>query len=138
MTAYHYIGLALAVLSGGCLTAFFYSLSLQAQEKKRPLYRRKLPKTNYPDSFPETVRLAYEVTGDIREMLQLLESSWDGKIQRRIMAARDYLEHSRYRDYETALYHYLSDGSEECEQIIGQVLEQEIRKRNGLICRNQN
>lgn len=136
MTSYHYIGLLLAVLSGVCLIAFFYTIIRQIQKRKRPLYCRKLPKVNYSDSFWQAVKDSYQITGDIRGMLQLLETKWNGKTGKRIAASLDYLNHSRYRDYETALYRYLSDGSKEGEVVLNNILELEIRKQRGLICKS--
>ena len=51
----------------------------------------------------------------------------------RAKAALDYLEHSRYRDYETALA-YLSDSSAVCEKQIREVLKREIQKTTALTC----
>lgn len=48
-------------------------------------------------------------------------------------ASLDYLEHSRYRDYETALA-YLSDSSAVCEKQIREVLKREIQKTTALTC----
>lgn len=108
------------------------------RRKKQPLYRQKLPKVSYPKGFIESVQISYEVTRDIRGMLKLLESKWSGGTSKRISAALDYLEHSRYRDYETALYEYLSDGSDELEKLLDEVLEKEIRKQKGLICKSKD
>lgn len=133
MISYRYIGVLLMALSICCLIVFL--ICIMMRKKRRPLYRGKLPKIQYPEGFAGAVLLAYEVTGDIRGMLQLLKSKWNGKAEKRIAASLDYLNHSRYRDYETALYKYLSDGSEQVEEALDQVLEKEIRKQKGLICR---
>lgn len=64
-------------------------------------------------------------------MLQVLKQdlTLEKKIQRRVLASLDYLEHSRYKDYETMLYEYLWDGSEQCRQVLDQILAAEIQKQ---------
>lgn len=135
--AYHYVGLGilLACLSGCCLLAFFLNLILNEYRRQTPLYLRRLPKKEYPEEFLNAINRAYETTGTIRGMLVLLQEKWKkGPAGKRIPAALDYLEHSRYRDYETALF-YLSDQSTACEATLQKVLEKEVRKQKGLICK---
>lgn len=133
MGDYQFMGIPLWLLgAGSCVAACVLCALLARHRRKRPLYRRKLPKIKYPEGFAESMRLAYGVTGDIRGMLRLLQSQWQGKTTRRIAAALDYLENSRYRDYETALYEYLADGSMEIQKELDAILEKEIRKLKGL------
>ncbi len=131
MTEYQFI--IAPALAAACVLAVIL-LVRRFKKKKQPLYRRKLPKITYPDAFWEAVRKSYDITGDIRAMLRLLETEWKGKAGKRIAASLDYLEHSRYRDYETALYQYLSDGSGEAGRTLGQIIELEVRKQRGLTC----
>ena len=134
MTIYHGIGLLLSVLCGGCLLAFL--AVLWSIHSKTPLYRKRMPKKPYPKEFHEAVRQAYNAAGNIRGMLLLLEGKWRlNPAGKRIVAALDYLEHSRYKDYETALYTYLSDGTEECRALLAEILEKEIRKQKRLLCK---
>ncbi|WP_334196525.1 hypothetical protein, partial [Muricomes intestini] len=77
----------------------------------------------------------YCTTGDIRGMLLLLQSKWEkGTAAKRIPAALDYLENSRYRDYETTFF-YLSDQSADVDTILQKILEKEVRKQKGLVCK---
>lgn len=135
-TYYYIAGVIFAALAACTCVAFFCSVCLILKGKKKSLYQQKLPTPNYPETFPEMVSQAYDATGDIKGMLMLLSSKVDKRTGKRAAAALDYLKHSRYRDYETALYDYLSDGSTECEERIRMVLEKEIRKQKGLICKN--
>ena len=70
--------------------------------------------------------------GTLRGMLTLLVEQCP-KENGRAKAALDYLEHSRYQDYETALA-YLSDSSAVCEKQIREVLKREIQKTTALTC----
>ena len=80
----------------------------------------------------DAIPRAYESSGTLRGMLTLLLEQCP-KENGRVKAALDYLDHSRYRDYETAL-HYLSDSSDACEKQIGEVLKREIQKTTALTC----
>lgn len=104
------------------------------KKAKRPLYQKKMPKGSYEKEFYGTLLNAYDTTGNIRSMLQLLLQSkyTKGIASVRISAALDYLNHSRYKDYETAIS-YLSDGTAECEEVLHTILGKEVRKINGLI-----
>ena len=91
-------------------------------------YRRVGGKNDDLDAVPR----AYESAGTLRGMLTLLVEQCP-KENGRAKAALDYLEHSRYRDYETALA-YLSDSSAVCEKQIREVLKREIQKTTALTC----
>ena len=80
----------------------------------------------------DAVPSAYESAGTLRGMLTLLVEQCP-KENGRAKAALDYLEHSRYQDYETALA-YLSDSSAVCEKQIREVLKREIQKTTALTC----
>ncbi len=86
----------------------------------------------YSQAFLGCVPRAYESAGTLRGMLTLLVEQCP-KENGRAKAALDYLEHSRYRDYETALA-YLSDSSAVCEKQIREVLKREIQKTTALTC----
>ena len=73
-----------------------------------------------------------EIVTEFQGMLTLLVEQCP-KENGRAKAALDYLEHSRYRDYETALA-YLSDSSAVCEKQIREVLKREIQKTTALTC----
>ena len=93
---------------------------------------KRLPKKPYSQAFLDAVPRAYESAGTLRGMLTLLVEQCP-KENGRAKAAMDYLEHSRYRDYETALA-YLSDSSAVCEKQIREVLKREIQKTTALTC----
>ncbi len=130
---YIQIGTVLAVL--GCCFLLAAAISY-TRNRKRPLYRKKMPKKAYAPAFIESISRAYFSAGDIRGMLNVLSEKWKGGTAgKRIPAALSYIEGSRYRDYETALFLYLSDGSTECDQVLEQILQKEILKQRGLICK---
>ncbi|HAX51814.1 MAG TPA: hypothetical protein DIW17_09920 [Clostridiales bacterium] len=135
--AHNYItlGILLAFLSGGCMVVCLLNVIRSETKNKKPLYLRKLPKKPYPEEFADALRGAYCTTGDIRGMLLLLQSKWEkGTAAKRIPAALDYLENSRYRDYETTFF-YLSDQSADVDTILQKILEKEVRKQKGLVCK---
>ena len=89
-------------------------------------------KSRIPKHFLAAIPRAYESSGTLQGMLTLLVEQCP-KENGRAKAALDYLEHSRYRDYETALA-YLSDSSAVCEKQIREVLKREIQKTTALTC----
>lgn len=140
MTSYHYLGLIFACAAGICLLASVLCLVILKTSERRPLYLRRLPRKRHPEEFLKAVENAYEVSGDIRGMLLLLQEKWKkGVPAKRVPAALDYLENSRYKDFETTL-RYLSDQTDTCETVLNGILEKEIRKRTALTekrsCRN--
>lgn len=133
MAAYHYLGLVSACIAGACLAVSVLCLILLKASEQTPLYCRRLPHKKYPEEFLKAIETAYDAAGDIRGMLLLLQGKWKkGVPGKRIPAALDYLENSRYRDFETTL-RYLSDKTEACEAVIERIQEKEIRKRTALI-----
>ena len=79
------------------------------------------------------MRSCYNAAGSIEGMLSIgISKCKDRKIKKRLRAADSYLKESRYRDYETALFFYASDGSEETKALFKEMLETELRKRIGL------
>ena len=127
---YIVIGIVLLLLSAEPLLSWFCLKSgIVGQETSTG---KRLPKKPYSKSIsccdPET----YESSGTLQGMLTLLVEQCP-KENGRAKAALDYLEHSRYRDYETALA-YLSDSSAVCEKQIREVLKREIQKTTALTC----
>lgn len=147
--SYRQIGMLLLLLSACCMLAALWILREIIKDRKKPLYCRKIPRTRYSGQWIEEIQMVYKTSGNIRIMLnQLLEQCNSGlekkhpgidkkelQIRRKhVMAALSYLDHSRYRDYETVLQ-YLSDGSEKCDCVMQKILHNEIRKQKGLICK---
>lgn len=126
-----YIGIMLAVFSGCFFIFFCLQIYKSIQNRKLPLYLQKRRAVTYSEEVLEKMQNAYQVAGDFRGMLLILKQdpSFEKRIQRRMLASLDYLEHSRYKDYETMLYEYLWDGSELCKQLLDQILETEIQKQ---------
>ena len=59
----------------------------------------------------------------------LLQQQPVAKDLRRISAAISYLYTSRYKDYETALYKYAGDGTEQTERLFTDIIEKEAAKK---------
>lgn len=132
MTSYHYIGLILGGIAGCCFAVSILSIVLLKMSEPLPAYCRRMPRKCYTKEFLQAMDTAYEVAGDIRGMLLLLQGKWNkGVPGKRIPAALDYLEHSRYKDYETTLQ-YLSDHTQDCDSVLQRILEKEIRKQTAL------
>lgn len=86
----------------------------------------------YPPEFLFSMERAYEVTGDVRGMLGILEHDFEKEsIHKYIVEALNYLNESRYRDYETAL-ELLSDESWEYMETYRLILEKEEMKSKRL------
>ena len=128
---YSIIGIALLLLSAvtiACMVVF----EVRDRKAGKPLPWKRKFQTPYSQAFLDAVPRAYESSGTLRGMLTLLVEQCP-KENGRAKAALDYLEHSRYRDYETALA-YLSDSSAACEKQIQEVLKKEIQKTTALTC----
>lgn len=124
-----YVVILVLVLMIGILLGIIIADSLR---KKIPAYLKKMPEGKHDKEFIIAITRAYSTTGNIKGMLLLLKSNCMKRHSVvRVTAALDYLEHSRHQDYETALS-YLSDKSEDCEQVLEDILAQEIRKRMAL------
>lgn len=94
----------------------------------------RMPKKLNNMHFLSAMERGYQAAGSIRGMLIILRKKWEKGPERvRICAALDYLENSRYKDYETALG-YLNDHTEEFDRFLKDLLEREIRRKRGLIC----
>lgn len=137
MNSYQVIGFALILLSGIFLFAFvFYNLRVITSQSSMPSYQKKMPKVTFPNTFCLEIQEAYKKTENMRGMLELLKVKYPkGNIYKRILIAEDYLLHSRYRDFETTLFKYLSDGSFELEKLYKELICQEVMKRRRLPCK---
>lgn len=88
-----------------------------------------------PKDFSIALEVAYENTGSILDMLGQLESRYkeDTITEERIKSAREYLLHSRYKDYETALYQCLGyDNKEELKNLYAGIIVKDIGRRKCL------
>ena len=128
---YSIIGIALLLLSAGTI-GWMVVLEVRDQKRNPVQSEKKRWKKPYSQAFLDAIPRAYESAGTLRGMLTLLVEQCP-KENGRAKAALDYLEHSRYRDYETALA-YLSDSSAVCEKQIREVLKREIQKTTALTC----
>lgn len=125
----------LFVLAAGFFGAFLYLMLDRGRENKQerkrlPWQRKKEAEADFPENFVLEVDQAYKKEENIQGMLEeLLERYPQGKIHEKLEKAKDYLLNSRYKDYETTLYHYLSDGSEELKELYAKIILKEIAKR---------
>ena len=126
---YIVIGIVLLLLSAGTI-AVMVLFEIRDRRAGNIQQGKRLPKKLYSQAFLDAVPRAYESAGTLRGMLTLLVEQCP-KENGRAKAALDYLEHSRYQDYETALA-YLSDSSAVCEKQIREVLKREIQKTTAL------
>lgn len=63
-------------------------------------------------------------------MLHLaVKKSRNRKNKKRFKAVISYLYTSRYKDYETALYKYAGDGTEQTERLFTDIIEKEAAKK---------
>ena len=76
MTSYHYLGLLLACIAGGCFLTSGVCLMILKESERIPLYCRKLPRKSYPAEVIRAIETAYDATGDIKAMLLLLQEKW--------------------------------------------------------------
>lgn len=127
------MGIILAVISGLFLVMAVVWMIYNYIYWRTPDYMRKLPEASYTGEERELLRSCYNVAGSIEGMLSICISKCkDKKLKKRLRAADSYLKESRYKDYETALFFYASDGSKETEALFRDMIENELRKRRGL------
>lgn len=123
-----WMGYVFAAIAAASLIAFFICLGKESSVIR---YRKK-GKTNHSPQFIKEMSLAYEAGGSIRQMLYLMERTCRQKAVRQdIRDAIHYLEHSRYKDYETALA-CLSDGSREYQELCRELIRKEAAKHRRL------
>ena len=128
---YIVIGIVLLLLSAGTI-AVMVLFEIRDRRAGNIQQGKRLPKKPYSKAFLAAIPRAYASSGTLRGMLILLIEQWP-KENGRAKAALDYLDHSRYRDYETTLS-YLSDSSAACETRMEEVLKKEIQKTTALTC----
>ena len=98
--------------------------------KKKPAYLKKLPKVVYDEETIHLLFNAYKASGSIEGMLHLaVKKSRSRKNKKRFKAAISYLYISRYKDYETALYKYAGDGTEQTERLFTDIIDKEAAKK---------
>lgn len=135
MNSYLWLGISLAAMAGFFLLLLVAWASwVRERRKEIPAYSKRLPAVRYGDVEKNIFRDSYRAAGSIEGMLRVAAEKIPGHRERRCLrAALSYLEESRYKDYETALYAYASDGTQECRGLFQDMLEMEIRKRRGLL-----
>ena len=120
-------GICLSFL-GGVFLLFFVVWLLHRQDS-RPAYKKRLPKVIYGDEVRETLALCYTTAKDIEGMLFLAGKHCRVKKARmRFRAARSYLLTSRYKDYETALFVYASDGTKTQKEFFKKIIQAEASR----------
>lgn len=132
---YMWIGSLLGGIAGVCcMTAIILSFTTR---RKRYRYMRRFWKLKFPETFYQDMRMHYRNTEEIGMMLQLLLDQYPkGRVASRIKASQDYLKNSHYKDYETALYRYLSDS--DTDHIITEILQADLQKFRRLPCKLVN
>lgn len=133
MNFYLWIGIGLAALAGAVLIVpvTWFLRSVQRRENT-PAYLKKMPRMRYAPGMEKIFKDGYRASGSIEGMLLVAAAYSRRRARKRLYAASSYLKESRYKDYETALYTYASDGTEECRKVMEEIIEMELRKRRGL------
>lgn len=89
-----------------------------------------MPKVTYDEETIHLLFNAYKASGSIEGMLHLaVKKSRNRKNKKRFKAAISYLYTSRYKDYETALYKYAGDGTEQTEHLFTDIIGKEAAKK---------
>ena len=130
MTALQYMGTGIlfALVAGICFVGAIVYFLLTKQ--KHYLYTERLGRMKFPEQFYKDMKEQYEKTENISQTLDLLLEQYPkGKVAKRLRASKDYLKNSHYKDYETALYRYLSDS--DTANVITELLLKDLQK----ICR---
>lgn len=129
MNFYQAAGLILAVIAGACLMELLLGV-LPKVWRERRMSGDGTEYAHAPEFLSE-IPQAYQAGGSIRGMLERLEAGWENQPEgKKAREALEYLEQSRYKDYETALFGRLSDHTPECELWLREILELELcRKR---------
>jgi len=112
----------------GAIVFFFFT------KHRKYLYSGRFRKIKFPKQFYADLLEQYEKTESINQTLDILLGKYPkGKVAIRIRASKDYLKHSHYRDYETALYRYLSDN--DTNQVVTKILLKDLQKIRRLPCK---
>ena len=136
MTALQYMGTGIlfALVAGICFVGAIVYFLLTKQ--KHYLYTERLGRMKFPEQFYKDMKEQYEKTENISQTLDLLlEHDPKGKVAKRLRASKDYLKNSHYKDYETALYRYLSDS--DTANVITQILLKDLQKICRLSCKQE-
>lgn len=137
MTALQYMGtgIVFALVAGVCFVGAIIYLFLT--KHKKYLYAERLGKIKFPKQFYRNLRRLYEKTESIPQTLDLLLEQYPkGQVAKRLRASKDYLKNSHYKDYETALYRYLSDS--DTANVITDILIKDMQKIRRIPCKKQN
>ena len=98
--------------------------------RSKPAYLKKLPKATYDEETIHLLFNCYKAADSLEGMLHLaVKKSRNRKNKKRFKAAISYLYTSRYKDYETALYKYAGDGTEQTERLFTDIIEKEAAKK---------
>ena len=136
MTALQYMGTGIlfALVAGSCFVGAIVYFLLTKQ--KHYLYAERLGRMKFPEQFYKDMKEQYEKTENISQTLDLLLEQYPkGKVAKRLRASKDYLKNSHYKDYETALYRYLSDS--DTANVITELLLKDLRKICRIPCKQE-
>ena len=136
MTALQYMGtgIVFALVAGICFVGAIVYFLLTKQ--KHYLYAERLGRMKFPEQFYKDMKEQYEKTENISQTLDLLLEQYPkGKVAKRLRASKDYLKNSHYKDYETALYRYLSDS--DTANVITELLLKDLRKICRIPCKQE-
>lgn len=136
MTALQYMGtgIVFALVAGICFVGAIVYFLLTKQ--KHYLYAERLERMKFPEQFYKDMKEQYEKTENISQTLDLLLEQYPkGKVAKRLRASKDYLKNSHYKDYETALYRYLSDS--DTANVITELLLKDLRKICRIPCKQE-
>lgn len=136
MTALQYMGtgIVFALVAGICFVGAIVYFLLTKQ--KHYLYAERLGRMKFPEQFYKDMKEQYEKTENISQTLDLLLEQYPkGKVAKRLRASKDYLKNSHYKDYETALYRYLSDS--DTANVITELLLKDLQKICRIPCKQE-
>lgn len=136
MTALQYMGtgIVFALVAGICFVGAIVYFLLTKQ--KHYLYAERLGRMKFPEQFYKDMKEQCEKTENISQTLDLLLEQYPkGKVAKRLRASKDYLKNSHYKDYETALYRYLSDS--DTANVITELLLKDLRKICRIPCKQE-
>lgn len=130
-TQYIWMGILLSGLAGVCLVGLIAGGIVSYLRK--PAYKKTKRKICISAEFYYEFKEYYQRTENIRETLDVMRELYPKRAYaKRIEVAIDYLEHSHYKDYETALYRYLLDERQMASSILSEVLLKDLLKRRRL------
>lgn len=128
-----YTVMGVILLGMACIGAVLFIWQDMRDRRNTMPWKKRPPKKGYSEEFLASIEKAYEAAGkhpgDASDYGRKIS-----KRKRRAEIALAYLDHSRYKDFETTLDCF-SDGSIACKKAIEEVLLREIQKRQALVCR---